>query len=162
VSWPPGPSVVYRLYDSTDALLYIGVTEDPEARFAAHAATKHWWPEVVQEKTKISRRYDSREEAEAAEDEAIRTEHARHNVARSPWAPKPRQLGENEMSLTDAKASLSELVDRVRLLRQSIVIVRPTRDRRPNAALVPVELAEAAETAGGMDAAAEILRKAAQ
>ncbi len=63
----------------------------------------------------------------------------------------------DEKPIAEARANLSELIASVRLLRQG---VRLTRREKPQAALVPVELADAAEAAGGMDAAAEILRKA--
>jgi prevent-host-death family protein len=61
--------------------------------------------------------------------------------------------------VAEARANLSELIVGVRLLRHGI---RLTSRNKPQAALVPFELADAAEAAGGMDAATEILRKAAQ
>lgn len=64
----------------------------------------------------------------------------------------------DDKPISDARANLTEMVASVRLLRRA---VRLSRRGKPQAALVPVELAEAAEAAGGMDAAAEILRKAA-
>lgn len=158
MSWPLGPSDVYRLYDSADVLLYIGVTEDTGARFATHAATKPWWPDVDQNRTRITS-YDSREEAEAAENEAIRTEHAQYNVAGSPWAPKPRKLDEDEATVAELRANLTEAVNRVRLMGRPIVIVDRTRERKPTAALVPASLLDLIEKVGGMNAATEILLK---
>jgi prevent-host-death family protein len=61
--------------------------------------------------------------------------------------------------IAEARANLSELIVGVRLLRHGITL---TSRGKPQAALVPFELAQAAETAGGMDAAVAILRKAAQ
>lgn len=60
--------------------------------------------------------------------------------------------------IAEARANLSELTTSVRLLRQGVQL---TRRGKPQAALVPFELAEAAEAVGGMDAATEILRRAA-
>lgn len=38
---------VYRLYDVNDELLYIGSSDNPEKRWAAHRSTKSWWPQVA-------------------------------------------------------------------------------------------------------------------
>jgi len=66
-------------------------------------------------------------------------------------------VGMDDKPIAEARANLSELVASVRLLRQG---VRLSRRGKPQAALVPVELFDAAEAAGGMDAATAILRKA--
>lgn len=65
----------------------------------------------------------------------------------------------DDKPVAEARANLTDLIASVRLLRQG---VRLSRRGKPQAAIVPLELAEAAEAAGGMDAAAELLRKAAQ
>lgn len=64
-------AALYRLYDASNRLLYIGIAENPGRRWDQHATTKPWWPQVA-EKTVEWR--DTREEAAAAEAEAIRTE----------------------------------------------------------------------------------------
>lgn len=151
-------TAVYRLYAADRTLLYIGMTDDLDARFAHHARTKSWWPEVAYRDV---RWYDTREEAAAAEDKAIKTERSVHNVAGSPWAPRPRELGPSEMMIGAAASRLGTLASRVSAERSIIQLCGQTRDRAPVAAMVPAELAEAAEQAGGVDAAAEILRKAA-
>lgn len=150
-------TAVYHLYDRADTLLYIGMTENPDSRFAHHESLKSWWPDVAR---KEIRWYDSREGAAAAEDEAIRTERALYNVARSPWAPKPRQLGEREITLTALRANLTEAAARVRIRREIVTIVDRTRERRPLAALIPVDVLDAAEAVGGPDVAVKILRAA--
>ena len=58
--------------------------------------------------------------------------------------------------IAEARANLSELIASVRLLRRSIQL---TSRGKPQAALVPFELAEAAEAVGGPDTATEILRR---
>lgn len=65
----------------------------------------------------------------------------------------------DDKPIAEARANLTDLIASVRLLRQGVQL---SRRGKPQAALVPVELAIAAEAAGGMDAATEILRKAAQ
>jgi prevent-host-death family protein len=61
----------------------------------------------------------------------------------------------DEQPIAEARANLSDLIARVRLLRTQ---VRLTRRGKPQAAVVPVELADAAEAVGGPDKAAELLR----
>lgn len=73
---------------------------------------------------------------------------------------RPRELGVREFMVGQARANLTEIVHRVRLLREMVVLVNQARDRRPVAAIVPVELAEAVDKAGGPDKAAEILLRA--
>ncbi|HMG63712.1 MAG TPA: type II toxin-antitoxin system prevent-host-death family antitoxin [Streptosporangiaceae bacterium] len=65
----------------------------------------------------------------------------------------------DDKPIAEARANMSDLVASVRLLRQG---VRLSRRGKPQAALVPFELADAAEAAGGMDIATEILRKSVQ
>lgn len=60
----------------------------------------------------------------------------------------------DEKPIAEARANLTELIASVRLMRKGIELTRRTK---PQAALVPVELARAAEAAGGMDAATKIL-----
>jgi antitoxin (DNA-binding transcriptional repressor) of toxin-antitoxin stability system len=57
--------------------------------------------------------------------------------------------------IAEARANLSELLSAVRLLRRSYFLA--SRGKR-QAALVPVELGELVDQAGGPDKAAEILR----
>lgn len=56
---------------------------------------------------------------------------------------------------SEARANLSDVIATVRLLRRCVFL---TRRDKPQAALVPVELAEAVQEIGGPDAAAQILR----
>jgi hypothetical protein len=156
VSWPPGRTALYRLYDADSALLYIGVACNLEARWSGHASTKAWWKDVA---SRTVEWHDERELAEAAETAAIAAEHPRHNVAKSPWAPKPRELEPDEFLAGDARANLTEIVARVRMLRTVVTIVAPTKARKPIAAVVPAELGEAINAAGGPDVALKLLRQ---
>jgi hypothetical protein len=60
------------------------------------------------------------------------------------------------MRVADARANITELISRVRLLRWIVVL---QNRRTPMAALVPIELGEAAKKVGGADRAVEILSK---
>lgn len=150
-------TAVYRFWDASETLLYIGMTEDPDARFGNHESRKPWWPDVAR---KAIEWHDTRDLAEAAELDAIRTEHALYNVTNSPWAPRPRELDEHETTVSEARANLTGIIEKVRWARTSTVIVDRRRDRNPVAVIVPFDLWEAAEAVGGLDKATEILRQA--
>jgi PHD/YefM family antitoxin component YafN of YafNO toxin-antitoxin module len=62
----------------------------------------------------------------------------------------------DEEPIATARANLSEIAAQVRLLRKAVML---TRRGKAQVAIVPAELAEAVETAGGPDAATEILTR---
>jgi predicted GIY-YIG superfamily endonuclease len=74
-----GRTLLYRLYDADDELLYIGITDDPAGRMRGHAGDKDWWPEVAR-KTAVW--YQYRAQAETAETIAIGLEQPKHNKAK--------------------------------------------------------------------------------
>jgi predicted GIY-YIG superfamily endonuclease len=82
---PEGRTALYRLHDAEGALLYVGITHDPDARFAAHASDKPWWPDVAR---KTIEWYARREHALAAEEAAIKAKSPRHNVVHCPCPPE--------------------------------------------------------------------------
>jgi predicted GIY-YIG superfamily endonuclease len=67
---------LYRLFDAADHLLYVGITVNPAARFAEHARTKPWWPDVARRAVAWC---DNRGIAKAAEAAAIKNEQPVHN-----------------------------------------------------------------------------------
>lgn len=69
---------LYRHFDSNDVLLYVGITRDAEARREQHAKTSMWAEFAVRETCEW---FDSREEATAAEREAIEAEQPLFNRA---------------------------------------------------------------------------------
>lgn len=81
VSNPEAPTAVYRLFDDSGALLYVGVAVNPATRWTQHASEKDWWPEV---KRKTVDWHDDREAAFAAEVKLIKTERPRYNVVGTP------------------------------------------------------------------------------
>lgn len=96
------PTVLYRLFGVAGVLLYVGVSRNPAARFAQHAADKTWWPEVVK-KTAVM--YGSRREAEVAEGKAIRSESPVHNIAPGRSDPEARRAPVRKVSkLADHRA----------------------------------------------------------
>lgn len=61
-----------------------------------------------------------------------------------------------DMKVADARANITELISRVRLLRWTVFL---SNRRTPMAALVPIELGKLIRRAGGADRAIEILRE---
>lgn len=77
----PERTALYRLFDTDDRLLYVGISSNPKERLKAHAADKPWWPEVASREIEW---FPSREQAAAAEVAAIRTEQPIHNHQHRP------------------------------------------------------------------------------
>lgn len=72
------PTAVYRLYDAQGTLLYVGMTKDPDARWANHARKKPWWMHVARKSLEW---HSTRQGAALAEAAAIASEYPIWNVA---------------------------------------------------------------------------------
>jgi hypothetical protein len=75
-------TAVYRMFDSDDALLYVGMTKNFGQRWQSEAKQMPWWPEVSRQTVEW---HPSREDAGAAERKAIRDECPRYNVRGVPF-----------------------------------------------------------------------------
>lgn len=73
-------TALYRLYDTADVLLYVGITVDTGTRWWNHAREKNWWGQVARKDVTW---FSDRESAEAAEATAIAAESPRYNVTHS-------------------------------------------------------------------------------
>jgi prophage regulatory protein len=73
------PTAVYRLFNSTGDLLYVGMG-DGRARIKSHLRQKPWRNEVDVSKTQLEW-FDTRAEAASRETHVIKTEHPMHNIA---------------------------------------------------------------------------------
>jgi hypothetical protein len=69
-------TALYRLYDTANVLLYVGVAFDPGARWLAHRGDKPWWPQVARNTVEW---FDARLLALEAEAQAIEAERPLHN-----------------------------------------------------------------------------------
>lgn len=78
-------TALYRLYDASDQLLYVGIATDPKARWYRHASDKDWWGDVA---TREVEWFASREEASNAEITAIHKEKPTHNRTHN-YTPSP-------------------------------------------------------------------------
>lgn len=76
------PVALYRLFDESGTLLYVGITGSPAARMNAHRHDKPWWSEVDPSRTTWAW-HDNRDQAAKAEVETIRGERPRYNVMSS-------------------------------------------------------------------------------
>ncbi|CAL9646934.1 type II toxin-antitoxin system prevent-host-death family antitoxin [Streptomyces sp. enrichment culture] len=171
-------TALYRLFDAADTLLYIGISHQPEVRFAQHSKLKEWWPRVVRREVEW---FDDRPTAAKAEEEAIRAEDPEHNGTYSPRRSRKsiRHVvaadGVEEISLTLARSKLTSLVRKaeagtpVVLLnhgRRHAVIVSPSKYREiaENRRIVEAlqRLPDLLDTEGNGDAkeTARVLREA--
>lgn len=80
---------LYRMYNAKGALLYVGITCTPK-RFGDHRRTQRWWRYVRRVDVE---HFKTREEARAAEVEAIRVESPRHNIQNVPRPVKVKRPG---------------------------------------------------------------------
>lgn len=102
------PHALYRFFDATGALLYVGITNNPARRFMQHGVDREWWHEV---ETIRMQRFDDRESVLAAEREAIKAERPRYNILHAgppttselPVAPAP-PAGDYPVSVGDVVA----------------------------------------------------------
>lgn len=77
-----GPVSVYRLFDETGVLLYVGIANNPERRWRQHRREKSWWSAV----TRIEiHEHPTRREAERAEAFVIRIETPAYNIQGHPF-----------------------------------------------------------------------------
>jgi len=84
------PHILYRFYDRTGVLLYVGITVDLGVRMAAHARDKDWWTRVDRAATRVGY-YDSRTAALKAERQAVQTEQPLYNDHHNTFATAPAQ-----------------------------------------------------------------------
>lgn len=103
-----GRTALYRLYDPTGRLLYIGITWDPDDRWKRHAVSKSWWPLVARKDvTWLRGTWDEALEIEA---EAIRAEkpifNGTHNFPKAPFDPDRWPKIEGRRGKAEALADL--------------------------------------------------------
>lgn len=89
-----GQTALYRLFDQSDRLLYVGVSHKPDVRWGEHSQEKDWWPLVDQRKVEW---YDTRLAAEGAELQAIAQERPVFNVAGTPKATVSGRTGKTPL-----------------------------------------------------------------
>lgn len=117
-----GRTAVYRLYDRGDALIYVGISNLPQQRWKHHAAMQPWWPEVVVREIEW---YETRAEAERAEDRCISAVRPRYNVKPGePERGKPESSGRRRPGWVPTP----ELLDLFKRLDDELEVAGATRD----------------------------------
>lgn len=71
---------LYRFYDTEGVLLYVGITKFFEPRLKQHYKNAEWFFDTASVKLE---HYQTRQEVERAETEAIEQECPRYNIAKS-------------------------------------------------------------------------------
>lgn len=84
-----GVHILYRFFAADNTLLYVGITNDPLSRFGGHCRDKSWFRQIAHS---TMEHFESRQELEAAEIHAIKTEKPKYNIAHS-VAPLPKRIG---------------------------------------------------------------------
>jgi len=111
--------VVYRAYDGADRLLYVGCTNDIDARMKSHHTSSPWAVYMARFATEV---FETRADAESAEARAIAEEHPRWNlVGRSADHP------DGFVSTTQRADWLRperEVANKVRKLRSEVAVTR--------------------------------------
>ncbi|MFC8463367.1 hypothetical protein [Streptomyces sp. NPDC057250] len=141
-------TALYRLYDAADVLLYIGISHQPDVRFAQHASDKPWWTDVARRDVEW---HDDRPSAEAAEAEAIRAEDPEHNGT---FSPRRRYSahdliaadGIQELSLTLARPRFTRLIEDAR--ERDRITALTVRGRRRACIVTPEFVEEALRLMG--------------
>lgn len=88
------PHALYRFFDRSDVLLYVGITADLPARIKNHSKGKPWWTQIHNITVE---HFDTRQDALDAERKSIREEKPLHNAQHNPhvWVtdlPDPKKI----------------------------------------------------------------------
>lgn len=103
----PTPTSVYKYYDESGVLLYVGITSRNIRRQREHNADKEWWRLVS---TQEVEHYPSRPHAEAREAALIRSYCPPFNTRHNPWWREVREAYYNTPRKSrDRGALVSEL-----------------------------------------------------
>jgi len=81
---------LYRFYDQSGQLLYVGISLSAAQRASDHKATKSWWPQVAT--MTVERICDDRNEALKVERTAIVRERLKYNVVHNGKSMKANQI----------------------------------------------------------------------
>lgn len=92
---------LYRMYDETGQLMYVGISVDPGRRFVQHRSDKPWWDQVVNFTVQPM---PTRKAALAAEKDAIKSERPLFNVVHNDPSDRPQmQAGESDAIQEDLR-----------------------------------------------------------
>jgi hypothetical protein len=81
------PYSLYRFYDASGTLLYVGITDNGIERWANHSTVQVWWPDVAEAKVT---HIQAKDEASIQEIAAIVLERPLHNQQHNTQATRDR------------------------------------------------------------------------
>lgn len=122
-------AAVYRLYDATGALLYIGSTVNPSQRWSSHKGTKDWWPAVA---TYTLTWWSTAERAYDEEYKAIRAEQPPHNQLGVFPFGETRPVSEAAQRVSEAMDAVEAIEDpeqRARAISE-VTVIHAERTKR--------------------------------
>lgn len=99
-------TALYRFYDSANVLLYVGITNMTQVRWAAHTM-KPWWKQVARKEVVW---FENRAAAAQAEVMAIRHEEPRYNVANA-WYATPKAVAAKTSATLRPRPALAVSAD---------------------------------------------------
>lgn len=103
------PHALYRFFDRSDVLLYVGITADLPKRFKDHRKEKPWWTQISTIKIEP---HESRSAVLEAEAEAIRTEQPLYNSTHNTFiAPAPVSPEQAVAKFAEAVLSRLNVID---------------------------------------------------
>lgn len=108
------PTAVYRFYDGTGRLLYVGITHNLGSRFGSHERKAAWW---VEQQSVVVVWRETRSAAAAEERAAIRAEGPLHNISGARAARRERQRLRRRERLDEAMRQAIGLEVRVEIAR---------------------------------------------
>ncbi|WP_329390157.1 GntR family transcriptional regulator [Streptomyces sp. NBC_01716] len=121
----PERTALYRLYDASDRLLYIGIAKDTKKRWKDHELIQRWWHLVARHTITW---LPSREQALAVEEKTVREETPLYNAERLPNGRYKRLKYDDTREVRHAADSLlREIADGVLTPGTQIHLVRLAR-----------------------------------
>jgi len=101
------PHYVYRCFDATGRLIYVGCSVNPVARLEGHAKRAWWGDQIVTTRLVV---FPTRRYALSKETEAIRTEHPRWNVKGKWSVDRSFWIADDYMDLRNAVVRAAKVV----------------------------------------------------
>lgn len=137
---PTGRTALYRFFDEDVQLIYVGISNNPRARWEGHATDKPWWTDVV---TREIEWLDTRKDAERVERLEIGAHNPKWNIApgmpdrskpevrraaRKGWTP-PDSLVELFARYEQEREAVGKLRDELELAIASEMLTGVSGDR---------------------------------
>lgn len=115
-------TALYRLYDATERLLYVGISAQPDTRWTQHASDKPWWPLVSRKDVEW---HAGRPQAEAAERAAVQSEGPLYNTAGAGQSLLATHFPIGEvLTQSQARLRISDVLDATQFRGKDVAITR--------------------------------------